>query len=272
MVEQYGGKGSPTGGRDLMRVSVAVFMLMTAFAFAALPGPVPEAGAESLVIAFSYDIPPFVMDGGTRGLEIDIVREALGRKGHAFTTVQCSYGRLEKAVLQMRVDAAAGVRERDDGSHYSDFFISFRNYAISRKNSGLTIQRVSDLAGKTVYTWQNAHRDLGAEFASLFSPGTPLPAGTDYLEVPVQEKQVELFWTGRANAVVVIDEAIFKWFTRRMQDRVNTGADLVYHDIFDRTTEFQVGFRDRRLKDEFNQGLREIRESGLYGKLVEAYR
>ncbi len=40
--------------------------------------------AKELVIAVSDDIPPFVMDKGKGGLEIEIIREALGQKGHTF--------------------------------------------------------------------------------------------------------------------------------------------------------------------------------------------
>lgn len=251
----------------MLRLSAFIFSLLVISLLHA-----PGLSAASLTIAFSYDIPPFIMENGTRGLEIDIVREALKRSGHTFTTVQCSYRRLQIAVLQMNVDAAAAVRELKDGTYYSDNFIAFKNYAISKKRSGFTIESIPDLKGKTIYTWQNAYRDLGDEFKSIFSPNATLPPGTNYYEIPVQKKQVELFWMGRGDSVIIIDEAIFKWFTKQMAETINPAEEVVYHNIFDATTEYQISFKDRQIRDDFNRGLEQIRRSGLLKKLTDAYR
>ena len=50
------------------------------------------ANAKELIIGFSYDIPPYIADNATSGLEIDIVRDALKYKGHTFKPQQFSYG------------------------------------------------------------------------------------------------------------------------------------------------------------------------------------
>ncbi len=81
--------------------------------------------AEELVIAFSLDTPPYVMDEGKRGIEIDIVRAALAPQGYTFTVRQMPYAKLADAVKQEGVDAAATVTEMDDGTFYSDEYITF---------------------------------------------------------------------------------------------------------------------------------------------------
>lgn len=112
-------------------------------------------------------------------------------------SAQCSYKRLEIIVAKMGLDAAAAVRETDDGTYYSDNFIAFENYAITKKRSGIILDSISDLKGKSIITRQNAHRDLGEEFASLFSPDVKEPYMKKYYEIPVQKEQARMFWTGR---------------------------------------------------------------------------
>jgi len=229
-----------------------------------------SAHAKELVIAFSHDIPPFVTDNGKGGLEIEIVAEALKHKGHTFTAIQRSYKELGVAVAQTGIDAAAGVRETDDKTFYSDYFIVFKNFAITKKKSGITIEKIQDLKGKSIVTWENAHRDLGKEFESLFSPAAGESRAGRYLEHPVQERQVEMFWRDEAEAII-IDELIFKWFTKKLREKAAATGEVVYHDIFPGKTEFQLNFRDREMRDDFNEGLRHIREKGIYRKIVGKY-
>ncbi len=234
---------------------------------------VPGTGichARELVIAFSDDIPPFVMDNGTKGLEIDIMRAALGHKGYSFKVLQCSYKRLQIAVTEMGLDGAAAVRESRDGTFYSDNFIAFRNFAITKKKSGIRIDTLEDLKGKTIVAWQNAYRDLGVEFEALFSPNRAEPYRKLYLEVPIQKRQVELFLKGRAE-VIIIDEAIFKWFKKKLESRTGQAVEVVYHSLFNTVTRFRVSFRDVSVRDDFNQGLRFIREKGIYRKILDSY-
>lgn len=232
---------------------------------------VSVAWAKHLKIAFSYDIPPFVIDNATRGIEVDIVSEALKHGGHTFEVLQCSYRRLQIAVSEMGLDGAAAVRQSEDGTYYSDYFIDFKNFAITRKKDNITINSVADLKGKYIFAWQNAYRDLGEEFHALFSPYVTAPYRKKYKEIAIQKDQVESFWRGRGGLVIVIDEAIFKWFTKQLSTQMNTTDELTYHKIFDNTTEFQVNFKDQALRDDFNRGLEHIRATGKYEEILKKY-
>lgn len=250
--------------RQIIAVAISIFVISVCLNIS------PPVHAKELVIAFSDDIPPFVTDKGKAGLEIEIVREALKYKGHSFTTIQCSYKRLEIAVANMGTDAAAGVRQTDDRTYYSDYFIGFKNFAITKRKSGIALNSVSDLKGKHIIAWQNAYKDLGPEFESLFSPTVKESYINKYSEIWIQEKQVEMFWLGRAD-VIIIDESIFKWFTKKLSENINTSEEIVYHNIFPEKTEFQVNFRDEKTRDDFNEGLRYIREKGIYQGIFDNY-
>ncbi len=233
--------------------------------------PISDGVARELKIAFSYDIPPFVTENGTAGMEVEILTNALAHQGYTFTVIQAPYKRLQVAVAEIGVDAAASVRRvDDDGTFYSDDFIDFKNFAITKKESGITLQTIQDLKGKTILAWQNAHRDLGTEFGKLFSPDVKEPYVEKYREVAVQKNQVEMFLRGRAQ-VIVIDEAIFKWFSKQL---LHTGYQMehfVFHNLFPGKTSFQTNFKEKYLRDDFNKGLHHIRKNGTYQKIIDKY-
>ncbi len=244
----------------------AIYVLLILFLIAS------PALAKELIIAFSYDIPPYVMNNGKDGLEPEIIREALKHKGYIVKVKQSSYKRLAIAVSEMGMDAAATVRKTDDGTYYSDNFISFENYAITKKRSGIILNSILDLKGKSIVTWQNACRELGPIFASLFSPDVnkDLSYQKDYHETPVQKDQVRQFWSDRSE-VIVIDKAIFIWFTKHMGKETPVVDKIVYHEIFPIPTEFQVNFKSRQIRDDFNKGLKHIRETGSYQQILDKY-
>ncbi len=231
---------------------------------------VASSRGKELVVAFSLDAPPYIMDGGKAGIELQIVRRALKLKGYTVRVRQMPYGELADAVVTKGVDAAATVTPTDNGTYYSDDYITFRNAAITRKRSGLKIDTIADLQGKSIVAWQNAYEDLGPEFQALFAPDVTAPYRKKYREIASQKQQVEMFWKGQAE-VIVIDEAVMQWFTREMPKDVDTSAPLVYHRIFPPKTQFRISFKSERVRDDFNAGLQEIRSSGLYEKLYERY-
>ncbi len=226
---------------------------------------------QELRIAFSYDIPPFITDNGTKGMEIEIVQKAMEYRGHSFAVLQAPYKRLQVAVSEMAIDGSAAVRKStDDGTYYSQNFIDFKNFAITKKNAGLTLDTLSDLKEKSILAWQNAHIDLGSEFEKLFSPSVKEEYMMKYHEIPIQINQVDMFLRGRAE-VIIIDESIFKWVTRQLAPHLDLEDAFVYHDIFPEKISFQVNFKEKNVRDDFNAGLQHIRENGTYQAIFDKY-
>lgn len=219
---------------------------------------------QPIRVGISIDIPPYVIDSGTSGIEVDLVREALPDTEMVF--VQMPYEQLQSAVADGRADMALAVQAfGDDAAHYSDEFVAFENFAITKKSAGLTIESIADLAGKRVLTWQEADRELGPEFEGMFAQG-----GThrgDYREFADQAEQVRAFWAAEMD-VIVIDKSIFQYFTE--VDGHGPG-EVVYHDVFPPVTEFRAAFRDASLRDKFNAGLAALCKSGRYAEILKRY-
>ncbi len=229
---------------------------------------------DGLVIAFGQDKPPFIFGQEKRGLEIDIVREALKHKGISFSVMHMPNNRLQVALLKMKnIDGVATVRKKDDGTYYSNDFITFNNLAVTKKKSGIVINNISDLKGLTIVIWQKAYKDLGKEFEKMFSPEPPYNSpyfNHQYQEIASQKSQNKMFWEGRAK-VIIVDKTIFEFYRKKLSKELNTSEEVVYHRIFPELTYYQVAFKDKQLRDDFNEGLKYIKAKGIYQQLVDKY-
>ncbi len=84
-------------------------------------------------------------------------------------------------------------------------------------------------------------------------------------------------WLAKKCDVILIDETLLKWHmkqlvtTFRLHGReIDTKVD--YHPFpGDNEIWFHVGFRDRALRDRFNQVLAEIRKDGTYDRIREDF-
>ena len=51
---------------------------------------------------------------------------------------------------------------------------------------------------------------------------------------------------------------------------VDTSQPVEYHALFPETP-YKVAFREASIRDDFNRGLKEIRENGLYDRTIKKY-
>lgn len=247
-----------SGCKFLYRSMVAVVLLL-----AGSIGYAPAAERPELLVAISLDMPPYVMDDAASGLEVDIVRQAL--MGYRLHFIQLPYGELQTAVQQRGVDVSLGVQQEDNDLLSSTDFVTFANYAISKKADGFRIDSVADLRDRQVLTWGNAYRELGGEFEAMFSPQSS--QRKNYIEVADQEEQVRMFWEGKG-LVVVIDHSIFSHFSRKMNHPLD---QVAFHAIFPPVTNFKAAFKDVAVRNRFDEGIAALCGSGEYAELLQRY-
>ncbi len=241
----------------MLRAVLAVLMLVCGLS---------TARAAEVLVAVGRDLPPYVMVEDWRGLEYDIVREALALEGHTIKPKFMALVRVPKEMEAGLVDAAMTMRP-DSGvqAFYSNPHVTYRNVVLTLASRNLIISRPADLTGKSVLAFQNAAHTLGPEFQAMAATN---PA---YREEARQGMQPLLLYLGRVDAVVS-DRFIFGWFAHdpEVSERADTAQTLRVHAIFP-PTDYSVAFRDAALRDSFNHGLRKLRESGGYGRIVERY-
>ncbi|GAB3531211.1 substrate-binding periplasmic protein [Photobacterium alginatilyticum] len=239
------------------------YIKLLAISISIVFGPQSLAAKPPLSVAISVDMPPYVINQAISGLQVDIIKLALG--GYDVRFMQMPFGEIQTAVQKGIADVGVGVLEDDSGVFYSDHFITFANVAVSKKASSKKIEQVADLKGHLVLTWQNAYLELGDAFEQLYSPQSP--ERENYIEVADQADQVRIFWQGN-NRIAVIDRSIFTYFTKALGYAAD---DVTFHYVFPSVTSFQASFKEAKIRDSFNQALGKLCQSGEYNKLLTRY-
>lgn len=224
------------------------------------------ASAREVVVAIGLSIPPYVIAAEARGMEYDVVKEALALEGHVLKAEFLPLARMAKALKGGLVDAAlTQIPGMTSGTVLSEVYITYRNFAITLASHDLKVDSIDDLAGKSILAFQNAHRYLGEGFRRMAE------ANPRYREEANQQAQPMLLFHDRVD-VVVADHNIFRWFASRPEvtAKADTSRPIRMHALFP-PTEYRVAFRDPALRDDFNRGLAKLRAGGEYDRIVARY-
>ena len=247
-----------------MRVCIVkFFILMNIFFVAAFWSSGARAEKKELAMAIGLAIAPYNIPETNSGMELDIVREALGMKGYVIVPKYVPFARRNLELLEGRVDGVLTINTNSGvKAYYSDEHIICENVVVSLKKKGFKFKNVQDLKGKSVVAFQEATIYLGDDFAAMAKENPK------YRELARQQLQINLLYLDRVDAIV-LDRNIFLYLKERNR-KVDTTQPVDMAFIF-KPTPFRVAFSSKKVRDDFNEGLRELRESGRYGKIVEGY-
>lgn len=223
-----------------------------------------KAEAKEVVVAVGFSVAPYIIQENNTGIELDIIREALAYKGHTLKTTYIPFIEIDRAFVDRKVDAIATVEEKIgiDG-YFSDHVVTYENYAISLAKNHLKINKIDDLKDKSVAAFQMATKYLGSEYAEMAK------SNPQYREKEERTTQIKLLYDGRMDAVI-IDKNIFHYYTKDVANKVDVTQPLVYHNIF-APNKYKVVFSDKVLRDDFNAGLKHLRETGQYKEIFNKY-
>ncbi|WP_444904184.1 substrate-binding periplasmic protein [Microbulbifer sp. CnH-101-E] len=230
-------------------------LLLICFAF--------SSHAKELKIAISQDAPPYVINQAKSGLEVDVITQSL--PDYTISFIQMGWGEILGAIERGMAEAEANVHGNNGDLYYSNDYIAFINYAISRKKDQIKINQLKDLVGHHVITWTGAHKDLGPEFSQLFSPGKI--GAKNYVELESSQDQVREFWR-EDNSIIIIDKSIFSYFSSKDGHSMN---EVDIHTIVVPVLTFKMAFKNKADRDAFNHGLRQLCNKGIYEALLKRY-
>lgn len=220
--------------------------------------------AKDILIAFPSSLPPWTLQASDAGITLEIVRESLKIRGHRLKTKYLSLKQLNRT-LETDSDAHAQVESREMKGYYSDKIMDFQTSLISLKPNGFKIQKINDLNDKQIISFQNASVLFGNAFQAMTQ------TNPRYQEIADQERQVVQLYNGQTD-LILIDRHIFLYF-RRSTAMTNTSMSIAYHQIpglTDKSPAFVV-FQDKDLRDDFNTGLQQLKDSGDYYDIFYKY-
>lgn len=271
-----------------MSLPVVVFcerivLTMAMFVFLALLGS-PSLHAEErgsglmsasndekeLKLSLSLSIPPWVIRDEESGLKLEVLRKALEAVGYKIRPVYVSNARAYKLFEQRQLDAVLSPSRPVIHSGYlSQSIVSFQNVAISLKKKGFSEHiPMSFLNDKSVVAFQKAHQFLGPEFGEM-AKNNP-----SYEEISQQSLQLNLLFLREVD-FIVLDRSVFGYFWKDAVEKMYPGdprflQDIQVHQLFEPTV-YHYLFLERSVRDEFDLGLKKIKEDGIYDGLVKEY-
>lgn len=242
---------------------IKVFILMNMVLAAGFWVSDSFAEKKELTMAIGLAIAPYNIPETNSGIELDVVREALGLKGYTIVPKYVPFARRSLELLEKRVDGVLTINTSSGiEAFYSDEHITCENVVVSLKKKGLKVATVQDLKGKSVVAFQEATVYLGEAFASMAKENPK------YRELAKQQLQLNLLYGDRVDCIV-LDRYIFLYLKEKNR-RVDTTQPVDVAHIFE-PTPFRVAFSSRKVKDDFNEGLKKLRESGRYDEIIKGY-
>lgn len=222
--------------------------------------------SKDVKVAFPYSTPLHVFDDGS-GILLSIVREALVYKGNTVEPVFVNMGRAVELFKDGYVDVNA-ITQASSGieAFYSDDFVQYHNVMFVLKSKQIKIKKLEDLKNLHILAFQNAHLYLGEDFGRV----AKLP-DKKYVEIADQKQQVLMFFKGRTD-VAVMDKYIFSFYQNVLieEKKIDKNIEFEVIDIF-RPTSYQMAFRDEKLRDDFNAGMKYLKETGRYDEIYNEY-
>lgn len=245
-----------------MRIKLQVTIIL-ACCLSTLSLPIHADG--TLTIGVGISKPPYVMQEENIGMELEIVRRALEISGYKMKPRYMPILNIPHDLNAGMIDGGIHLKAHNavDG-FFSDDVIEYRNYAISRADSDEKLTTLSDLKGKRIIAFQNAHENLGNEYAQA------VRGNADYRELADQALQVEMLATGNVD-YIISDFRIFLYFKQKYEATSKAEFPPVrFHKLFP-PTPYRAAFRKRSVRDAFDLGLAKLRETGEYDRIINHY-
>ena len=241
---------------------------------AALFGLSNSATATEIRVALATDRPPYCFKNKEidSGIELDLIRAALSPFGHTVIPVIVPKTRLALILKPGQADMSATIQGTDgDGLFFSDTYLNFHNYAISKKRKGIALTSLPDVGKYSFIIWQGGWANLGELFKETYKPDHAGKLRANYIEAHSQLNQSRMFWADRAD-LIIVDRKIFEHFRKLLRSEFNTDEEVTFHDVVKAQTNYQTAFRNRALRDQFNEGLKRIRADGSYQGILDSYK
>ncbi|WP_249383901.1 ABC transporter substrate-binding protein [Chitinivorax sp. B] len=220
-----------------------------------------------VAMAFGEKIPPFCFPATNSGIELEVIGEALAYRGHVLKPRYFPLARVPIAFKSKRVDAAMtdlGINLTATGAYYGDPAVTYDNVLITLLHRQIIISKPEDLQGLRVISFQGAIKRYPAWLNAVKRAG-------NYFEHNDQAVQVRTLMRGHYD-VVLSDRNIFKYFMLQLKHEEGDVLPIQEHSF---TTidpkDYRPVFRSREVRDDFNAGLKHLKETGRYQAIYDKY-
>lgn len=229
-----------------------------------LPG---QLQANPLRVGVSFAIPPYVIKGDNRGIELDLLKEAFVGSGYEpsfeFLPLERTFRMFESGQLDAIINVKPGMV---NPSFLSQAVITFHNRVFTLGST--RINSLDDLRQMRVTAFQRARIILGGDFATMANQNP------HYEEVAKQQVQVHQLMRGRVDAVVLEERVFYYYLTQLMADPLpgeNYQPEQIRRTDLFAPTIYHFAFRSAEIRKLFDERLEAMRRDGRYRQIFAAY-
>lgn len=231
--------------------------------------------AKEVNITIGSFLPPYVISSEDSGIEVDIIRSAFKAVGHTVSFNYVPTGRLLYFVKNNPFDGVVEnssydmSKELGGATYTSNTIISLQNVVIALKKKQLIINEVEDLSTLKIIAFQHASKYLGQDFLSV------IHNNPEYKEHAHQHLQIRQLYANKVDAVIT-DKRIFMYWRKLAYNKgqlleESITESLIIYPLFIPSAR-NLKTLDKKINDDFNTGLDEIKQNGTYQAILDKYK
>lgn len=225
--------------------------------------------AKNVRVSFTKSMPPYLYENDNRGIELEIIKAAFNSQNVSLAPYDnIHYIRAAKLLKKRRVDAVvSNLHNQAYKSTQTEIFdsestLSYMDCAISLKSQKIKYDKMSDYSDKVIWAFKSAKEVLGPEFKKA------VDNNPHYTENYDQKNMIHMLIRNRVD-IVISDRNIFN---HTMLESVGKKSELFEFKKLIPKTPRNLKFHNKNLRDTFNKGLKEIKNNGVYQKILDKYK
>lgn len=227
------------------------------------------ANGETIRMAFSKETPPYIFKE-SRGIEYDIIKEALAYKNHSLEPIFIPLGRIAFSFKNFNKINAA---QRDNGidlsaiGYYSDTVVNYHCCLISLKDSGINIKNPKQLKKYKIAGFQGAHEDIG------FKNWLRYVNKENYIELMDQQQQAFELQSGQVE-IIAGDLNVINHYNKTLLNShsISEIKPIACKYISNKNSGYKAIFKSKKVRDDFNAGLRDMFKTGRIEAIYKQYK
>lgn len=224
-------------------------------------------GAE-VTMSFAEKIPPYIIPETNSGIELEVIGEALAYKGHVLKPKYFPLARVPISFKDNWVDAAMTDLGEDlskIGGYYGNPAVWYNNIFITLKERNITINQPEDLKGLIVTSFQGAVKRYPKWLKQV-------KKDNNYKEQHNQKLQVLVLNKKRVD-VILSDRKIYKYYALKLKREEGIILKPIQEHQFIKLNlmNYRPIFRNKQIRDDFNEGLKHIKNNGKYQAIYDKY-
>lgn len=243
-----------------LKTAICCVLLGNLFAM----GSALTAQDKPLRVATRANLPPYIIENATSGIEVDVIRAIFQEMGRSVEFVQMDRVAMIERFEQNDVEGTLtqGATATSHGC-ITDWYMVHQNVGFSLFEKKIELNTLEGLSELAVVTFQNAKTFLGEPFRSIAN------ANPRYQEIAPQSRHIGMLYRGEVD-VIVGDEWIIRYVQRHHFEKTAEYHGLQLHQIMPPTL-YSARFQNQSTCNSFNRALATIRTSGLYSDIVDGY-